>query len=725
VGGTTKEQPTRQPEASSHQVEPSAGGTVQSGFGGELLRLQRVAGNRTVCALLAAQTKLEVGRDDDPLEVEADETATRIVAAGRGASGDPSEDTSAVGTSQGLVRSLRRRAASSIGPAGGEVDPALEKALSSARSGGSPLPTGVRRNMEGAFGADFSGVRLHEGAESAGLSQQLGAKAFTIGRDIFFRNGLPDASTTDGQHLMAHELTHTVQQGGSPVARHPERVQREGDDLLADDEIETLTRGGAALDAVGGQTSTFSGMGGIQGNVYQAGNNTTPGASGVAAGVDMSGLAAIGNVAVNSVLVNKAAKTKKNEARNKREGEATWKDADRAHSTAAVNVGSGVGTFSSSVLTGVGAGAQIASNAGVTSAFASLSNPLGAAGGAVALPVQVVATARTMRKAHKQRARAQALLGRINDPNADVATAKTALADHQEALQELIDSKASLEADLAERRDTRKPLHTAYLKLKDKAKSATSSKKHAAALATAWETFHAADLAVVEVLDELKDVDNDIAAETANGAKLDQAKKNAEQAIRDAADRVKNGTESPDDIRIYAFKKNDAGFGKKVASAVGGVLGILGGISGTVAAIAAVGATTVVAVTTLATPIGWALCGAAALVALALGGWAFWKWASKKWDRAGEEGLTGAQRFFAAISPWRKVGQSRRENNAERLYSYATGIDPDTQQAADATDQQTAREVIEDLGLDWGALKFDDATHQAAAVKLITEKMGS
>ena len=68
--------------------------------------------------------------------------------------------------------------------------------------------------MEQAFGADFSGVRVHAGPRAADLNDRIQAKAFTTGNNIFFRDGLPDANTHDGQSLLAHELTHTIQQGG-------------------------------------------------------------------------------------------------------------------------------------------------------------------------------------------------------------------------------------------------------------------------------------------------------------------------------------------------------------------------------------------------------------------------------------------------------------------------------------------------------------------------------
>jgi guanyl-specific ribonuclease Sa len=125
-----------------------------------------------------------------------------------------------------VVRSIRRAA---VGAAGGELDPATERTLQAARSGGAPLEAGVQRAMGLAFGVDFSAVRVHADATSTALNERIQAKAFTIGNDIFFRGGMPDATSRDGQELLAHELTHTVQQGAAVARQVDERVQRTPD----------------------------------------------------------------------------------------------------------------------------------------------------------------------------------------------------------------------------------------------------------------------------------------------------------------------------------------------------------------------------------------------------------------------------------------------------------------------------------------------------------------
>ncbi|NER82480.1 MAG: DUF4157 domain-containing protein [Leptolyngbya sp. SIO1D8] len=91
----------------------------------------------------------------------------------------------------------------------------LESSLAAARGQGQPLGNEVQGPMEQAFGADFSGVRVHTGSQSEQLNQSIQARAFTTGQDIFFRQGEYQPDNRSGQELLAHELTHVVQQNGS------------------------------------------------------------------------------------------------------------------------------------------------------------------------------------------------------------------------------------------------------------------------------------------------------------------------------------------------------------------------------------------------------------------------------------------------------------------------------------------------------------------------------
>ncbi|WP_218081051.1 eCIS core domain-containing protein [Anthocerotibacter panamensis] len=108
---------------------------------------------------------------------------------------------------------LQRREAS------GEASTDLESAINSARGGGQPLAAGLQQAMGQAMGADFSGVKVHTDAQSDQLNQSIQARAFTTGQDVFFRQGEYDPGSRGGQELIAHELTHVVQQNGGAVRK--------------------------------------------------------------------------------------------------------------------------------------------------------------------------------------------------------------------------------------------------------------------------------------------------------------------------------------------------------------------------------------------------------------------------------------------------------------------------------------------------------------------------
>jgi tetratricopeptide (TPR) repeat protein len=90
--------------------------------------------------------------------------------------------------------------------------PAVEQQLGSSRGNGQPLPSPARERMESAFGASFEGVTLHTDGDADQLTRQVDAVAFTHGRDIYFSSGSFAPDSTGGQKLLAHELTHVVQQ---------------------------------------------------------------------------------------------------------------------------------------------------------------------------------------------------------------------------------------------------------------------------------------------------------------------------------------------------------------------------------------------------------------------------------------------------------------------------------------------------------------------------------
>lgn len=108
-----------------------------------------------------------------------------------------------------------QRDASFAGAQGGPLTGDVERSIDGARSGGKSLDAGVRASMEPAFGADFGGVRVHADSKADALNRSLQARAFTTGRDIFFRRGEYNPASAGGKEILAHELTHVVQQNGA------------------------------------------------------------------------------------------------------------------------------------------------------------------------------------------------------------------------------------------------------------------------------------------------------------------------------------------------------------------------------------------------------------------------------------------------------------------------------------------------------------------------------
>ncbi|ELS32854.1 MULTISPECIES: DUF4157 domain-containing protein [Pseudanabaena] len=102
---------------------------------------------------------------------------------------------------------------------GGEASQNLESSIQRMRGSGQPLEPKLKLKMERAMGTDFSTVKIHTDTQSDRLNQSIQAKAFTTGQDVFFRQGAYAPTSRDGQELIAHELTHVVQQNGNKLRR--------------------------------------------------------------------------------------------------------------------------------------------------------------------------------------------------------------------------------------------------------------------------------------------------------------------------------------------------------------------------------------------------------------------------------------------------------------------------------------------------------------------------
>jgi Domain of unknown function (DUF4157) len=138
----------------------------------------------------------------------------------------------------------------------------LSARIDGARGGGQPLPPPLRSDFEPRFGHDFGAVRVHTDSEADSLGRALGARAFTVGADLFIRPSAYDPSSTSGRGLIAHELAHVAQRPPATT------IQRQTDAAYekSTHTDEAIAAGTMVEDSsVSGKTVTASNCGGVQG----------------------------------------------------------------------------------------------------------------------------------------------------------------------------------------------------------------------------------------------------------------------------------------------------------------------------------------------------------------------------------------------------------------------------------------------------------------------------
>jgi hypothetical protein len=179
------------------------------------------------------QAKLTIGQPDDRYEREADRIASDVVTKINAPTVANAERSAITGNETPKPSLVQRRSAIAIGNA----TPDLESSIQSARGSGQSLDANLQQSMGQAMGADFSGVKVHTDSQSDQLNKSIQAKAFTTGQDVFFRQGAYEPSSRSGQELIAHELTHVVQQNGGAVQRSPQRTSTS---LVGDERIQRV-----------------------------------------------------------------------------------------------------------------------------------------------------------------------------------------------------------------------------------------------------------------------------------------------------------------------------------------------------------------------------------------------------------------------------------------------------------------------------------------------------
>jgi Domain of unknown function (DUF4157) len=234
------------PQKQADKTTPSVSNTDQH----DLVQLQRLLGNQGVQRLLAKgtriQAKLSVNAPGDKFEAEAEKVSKEVARMPYGVqrAGEEDElqmarandiqragpeeeelqmaranDIQRAGPEEEELQMSRVQRASSETDGGFEVGGEIESTIQAQRGGGEGMGDQTRGFFESGFGADFSNVKVHNDATADQLNQSVSARAFTIGSDIFFRGGEYQPESQAGRELVAHELTHVVQQGGAQVQK--------------------------------------------------------------------------------------------------------------------------------------------------------------------------------------------------------------------------------------------------------------------------------------------------------------------------------------------------------------------------------------------------------------------------------------------------------------------------------------------------------------------------
>jgi Domain of unknown function (DUF4157)/Annexin len=163
---------------------------------------------------ISIQRKLSIGAADDPLEREADAMADKVMRkpetalVQRKCNHCEEEQVQMKPLAPSITQFIQTKSEN-----GGTASDRVINQINATRGSGSPMEGPTQSFMKSRFGTDFSGVKIHTGTNAVQMSRELNAQAFTVGNDIYFNSGKYNPSSDSGRHLLAHELTHTMQQG--------------------------------------------------------------------------------------------------------------------------------------------------------------------------------------------------------------------------------------------------------------------------------------------------------------------------------------------------------------------------------------------------------------------------------------------------------------------------------------------------------------------------------
>jgi hypothetical protein len=195
------------------------------------------------------QAKLTIGQPGDKYEQEADRIAHQVVQQIHA----PVESSATIKSQSGIVQRLKDGIVRCQFSGGNEMNasPDLEASIQQARGSGQSLAESIREPMQRVFGADFSAVRVHTNDQSDQLNRSIQAKAFTTGQNIFFKQGAYQPGSRSGQELIAHELTHVIQQNNYSSQDHAlsglvQRAFRDRQSLTPDMKLKPVSTASSA-----------------------------------------------------------------------------------------------------------------------------------------------------------------------------------------------------------------------------------------------------------------------------------------------------------------------------------------------------------------------------------------------------------------------------------------------------------------------------------------------
>lgn len=225
-----------------------------------LAAYQQTLGNQAVARLArdeAIQAKLSVGDSDTPAEREAERVARALTSQDTvGEWTDDSDDAqsdSRDDLNHGPSTVVRSSATAGGSPRGGKLPAAVETIVrDGVRGSGAPIPEEIRETFGRRMGADLSDVRVHTDPTAHEAARSINAEAYTIGADVAFAKGNYDLGSRSGRRVLAHELTHVVQQTD---AGDPTKVQRQA--TTTEDKSETA-QGATQQDETGLQQESVS-----------------------------------------------------------------------------------------------------------------------------------------------------------------------------------------------------------------------------------------------------------------------------------------------------------------------------------------------------------------------------------------------------------------------------------------------------------------------------------